>query len=330
VNKCDSCGRQFKNPQALGGHVKNKHSGEGSAAAAVPAETNTKTDSPVKPEAVPVAATPASAVPAKTKTNTDSPVMQEKVPIAATPEEGSEAEQIRRYHKLGYSFEQLKAQFGFKDSTIRQELEKAIQPEEPAKKYDSNDDGLPVIRKMGGGMETITPEAVLRRYMDGGESDKYELRGMMKLRAAMLMVMDLVNIQKSAAEADARRIEPMLKLMQETREEQDAAAARAKSSSEEIAARAAEATAGQLYAAITQNNSQVNTNLERIKQMVGGQSEDPFSKVVSMMQSMQQMSQMFGMPMPGMPGNLMNPNDGQGFSEPLPIERHSINELEGK
>ena len=149
----------------------------------------------------------------------------------------------------------------------------------------------------------------------------------------MLMVMDLVNIQKSAAEADARRLEPMLKLMQETREEQDAAAARAKASSEDIAARAAEATAGQLYEAITQNNSQVNTNLERIKQIVGGQSEDPFSKVVSMMQSMQQMSQMFGMPMPGMPGmpgNLNNPAGGQNTMEPPPIERHSINELEGK
>jgi hypothetical protein len=234
VNKCDYCGRQFKSPQALGGHVKNAHSSDGSAS-----------DDPGIDE------------------QTDSAVMPEGIPIAATPEEEAESEQIRRYIKQGYSYGQMKAQFGFKDSTIRQELEKVIPPEEPVKKYDSNDDGLPVIRKMGGGMETITPEAVLRRYMDGGESDKYELRGMMKLRAAMLMVMDLVNIQKSAAEADARRIEPMLKLMQETREEQDAAAARAKSSSEEIAGRAAEATAGQLYAAITQNNSQVNTNLDQ-------------------------------------------------------------------
>ena len=304
MNKCDYCGRQFKSPQALGGHVKNVHAGEGSAGDNP--EGNEEAGSLIEPE---------------------------ETLVEGTPEEEAEAVQIRRYIKQGYSYGQLKTQFGFKDSTIRQELEKVVQPEEPVKKYDSNDDGLPVIRKMGGGMETITPEAVLRRYMDGGENDKYELRGMMKLRAAMLMVMDLVNIQKSAAEADARRIEPMLKLMQETREEQDAAAARAKASSEDIAARAAEATAGQLYEAITQNNSQVNTNLERIKQIVGGQSEDPFSKVVSMMQSMQQMSQMFGMPMPGMPGmpgNLNNPAGGQNTMEPPPIERHSINELEGK
>jgi hypothetical protein len=301
VKKCDYCGRQFKSPQALGGHIKNVHAGEG--------KTGANTDPDEEAESL---------------------LDPDETTIGGTPEEEAEAEQIRRYIKQGYSYGQLKGQFGFKDSTIRQVLEKVIQPEEPVKKYDSNDDGLPVIRKMGGGIETITPEAVLRRYMDGGESDKYELRGMMKLRAAMLMVMDLVNIQKSAAEADARRIEPMLKLMQETREEQDAAAARAKSSSEEIAGRAAEATAGQIYEAITQNNSQVNTNLERIKQIVGGQSGDPFSQVVSMMQSMQQMSQMFGMPMPGMPGNLNNPAGGQGSAEPPPIERYSINELEGK
>ena len=68
--------------------------------------------------------------------------------------------------------------------------------------------------------------------------------------------------------------------MKETREEQDAAAARAKASSEEIADRTAQATAGQLYEAITQNNSQVNSTLDRIKQMVGGQARDPFSQMV--------------------------------------------------
>ena len=52
-----------------------------------------------------------------------------------------------------------------------------------------------------------------------------------------------------------------------------------------------------------------------------------------MMQSMQQMSQMFGMPLPGMmPGG--PPADGQPGgqppAEPPPIERHSINELEEK
>ena len=189
------------------------------------------------------------------------------------------------------------------------------------------------MRKMGGGVEVIAPEAVLRQYMGGTPEGEVELRAIMKFRAAMLMVMDLVNIQKGSAEADAKRMEPVLRLMKETREEQDAAAARAKASSEDIADRAAQAVASQLFGAVSQNNAQVTGTLDQIKQMVGGKSDDPFSRVVNMMQSMQQMSQMFGMPLPGMmPGAV--PATGQPGSQApaqsLPIERHSINELEGK
>ena len=78
------------------------------------------------------------------------------------------AEQIRGYLTQGYSLNQLKDIFGFKETTIRQEIEKMVLPEgnEFVKKNDPRDDGLPVTRKMGGGMEVTTPEAVLRRYMD--------------------------------------------------------------------------------------------------------------------------------------------------------------------
>jgi hypothetical protein len=214
-------------------------------------------------------------------------------------------------------------------SVIREELKRARDDEEEERKRNG---GFPIMRKAGAGMEVTAPEAVLVQYMGGTDAETAELKAIMKFRAAMLMVMDLVDIQKGLAEADARRMEPVLKLMKETREEQDAAAARAKASSEEIADRAAQATAGQLYEAISQNQGQVNSSLERIKQMVGGQAGDPFSQMVSMMQSMQQMSLMFGMPMPGMmPGGA--PGDGTTgatTAEPPPIERHSINEWEGK
>ena len=212
---------------------------------------------------------------------------------------------------------------------IREELERAHSPEGEEKASHE----FPVIRKMGGGMEMIAPEAVLKQYMGGTPEGEVELKAIMKFRAAMLMVMDLVNIQKGSAEADAKRMEPVLRLMKETREEQDAAAARAKASSEDIADRAAQATASQLFGAVSQNNAQVTGTLDQIKQMVGGQSNDPFTKIVSMMQSMQQMSQMFGMPLPGMmPGG--PPAAGlpgtQPPAEPPPIERHSINEWEQK
>ncbi len=209
---------------------------------------------------------------------------------------------------------------------IREELERARTSEEEEAKTSGE---FPIIRKMGGGMEMIAPEAVLKHYMGGTPDGEIELRAIMKFRAAMLMVMDLVNIQKGSAEADAKRMEPILRLMKETREEQDAAASRAKASTEEIAERTAQATAGQLFGAISQSNGQVNSTLAQIKQMVGGQASDPFSQIVSMLQSMQQMSQMFGMPMPGMmPGGI--PGGGApgapSPSEPPPIEKRSANE----
>ncbi|MDO8689787.1 MAG: hypothetical protein Q7R39_07205, partial [Dehalococcoidia bacterium] len=152
---------------------------------------------------------------------------------------------------------------------------------------------------------------------------------------AMLMVMDLVNIQKGSAEADARRMEPILRLMKETREEQDAAAARAKASSEDIADRAAQETAGHLLGAMGQNQTQVTGSLDQIRQMLSGKNDDPFSRMMGMMQSMQQMSQMFGMPLPGgMPGMPMGglpggSNAGAGAAvEPPPIEKHNKEEWE--
>ena len=215
-------------------------------------------------------------------------------------------------------------------SIIREELEHARQAEKDDEKTDGQ---FPVMRKMGGGVEVIAPEAVLRQYMGGTPDGELELRAIMKFRAAMLMVMDLVTIQKGSAEADAKRMEPVLRLMKETREEQDAAAARAKASSEDIADRAAQATAGQLFGAVSQNNAQVTGALDQIKQMVGGKSDDPFTRIVSMMQSMQQMSQMFGMPLPGMvqgAAPATGQPGGQAPAQSQPIERHNISELEGK
>ena len=126
---------------------------------------------------------------------------------------------------------------------IREELKLAHDSEEEEDKEKANGQ-FPVMRKMGGGVEVIAPEAVLRQYMGGTPEEELELRAIMKFRAAMLMVMDLVTIQKGSAEADARRLEPILRLMKETREEQDAAAARAKASTHEIAREAAQEAVG--------------------------------------------------------------------------------------
>ncbi|MEL7562572.1 hypothetical protein [Dehalogenimonas sp. 4OHTPN] len=214
---------------------------------------------------------------------------------------------------------------------IREELKSARESDKADEKEKANGQ-FPLVRKMGGGMEVIAPEAVLRQYMGGTPEEETELRAIMKFRAAMLMVMDLVNIQKGSAEADAKRMIPILSLMKETREEQDAAAARAKASSEEIADRAAHETAAHLLGAISQNNTQVSGSLDQIRQILSGKNDDPFSRLMNMMQSMQSLSQMFGMPMPGMmPGAPPPGSPGiQPPPNPQPIERYKINETEEK
>ena len=235
---CEICGRKFKTRAALGGHMSNAHPKQKVLPAAVqgqPAEQAVllqKTPEEITQEPQAAEANGQVMVPRKRV------VEQEPQPVK---DEESIAEEIRGKLKRGYDFEQLTKVFGFKEKTVRQEVERMIPP--AGNEVSKAGDGLPVTRRIGGGAEVTTPEAVLRSYMDGSVEEEIELRGMMKLRAAMLMVMDLVNIQKEAAEADARRLKPILDLMQETREEQDAAAERAKGSSTQIAQEAAHQTA---------------------------------------------------------------------------------------
>jgi len=208
---------------------------------------------------------------------------------------------------------------------IREELKRARDSED---EDDEANGRFPMIRKMGGGMEMIAPEAVLKQYMGGTPEGEVELRAIMKFRAAMLMVMDLVNIQKGSAEADAKRMMPILSLMKATREEQDAAAARAKASSEEIADRAAHETAGQLFEVISQNNTRITDSINQIRQAMGGKEDNPLGQVLNSMQSMQQMMQMFGVSMPGMPGAQGGGPPAEQW-QPPPITRRKRNEPQG-
>ena len=215
-------------------------------------------------------------------------------------------------------------------SIIREELKLAHDSEEEEDKEKEKLDGqFPVIRKMGGGMEAIAPEAVLRQYMGGSTpEEQLELRAIMKFRAAMLMVMDLVAIQKGSAEADAERMTPILRLMKETREEQDAAAHRAKESNVEIANQAAYETATQLSQVISQNNARITDSINQIRQAMGGKEENPLGQVLNSIQSMQQMMQMFGISMPGMQGPQGGGPPAQQW-QPPPITRRKRNESQG-
>ncbi len=142
--------------------------------------------------------------------------------------------------ELGYSRPILIKEFNFPKATVYKALpvkrdRKDLDKDEGDGNEDFKVSELPAVRKMGHDIEVITPELLLLRQMDGSEQEKWEYRGMMKLRAAMLMVMDLVSIQKTQAEAEAARLKPLLQLLAFSREEIDAATARAKNSSFEIA-----------------------------------------------------------------------------------------------
>lgn len=257
-------------------------------------------------------------------------------------------QQVKELKEQGLSQREMAEQLGVPRSRVQAALKELNPPDEskalvPAEKMreiireelkrareeDKEDEGrFPMVRKWGGGVETVAPEAVLRQYMGGTPEEESELRAIMKFRAAMLMVMDLVNIQKGDAEADARRMMPILSLMKETREAQDAAAQRAKASNEEIADRAAYETANQLSQVISQNNARITESINQIRQAMGGKEDNPLAQVLSSMQSMQQLMQMFGVKMPGMPGQAPGGAPAQEW-QPPPITHRKRNETEG-
>ena len=211
--KCEVCGRKFKSKQAFGGHMSTAH------------PTN-----------------PCESAEA-TVDNTDI-VESAEVEEDEAPGVG---EQIRGYLTRGYDFAQLEKKFGFDPRSIRREAEKVIKP--ASEQEEERGAYLPDTYKS---TEVMNPEAIMRRYTDGSYEDELELRGMMKLRGAMLMVLDLAAIQERFASAEAKRLDPLLKVLREGREELDAAAARASGQSYAMAHEAAEEAVARIAAHIDQ------------------------------------------------------------------------------
>jgi hypothetical protein len=214
---CKVCGRKFKSMNALGGHVSHAHM-------QAPAETTVHEN-----------------------TNPGPGEAETTNPVEAEPEDESKADEIRGYIAQGYKFEQLVHDLHFPETSVRREWAKRIQPEPDAQSDQSG--SLPAIYKH---TEVISPEALLRRYTNGGYEDDLKLRGKMELWASVLVVMELANIQKTMAEAEAKRLEPLLKVLREGREELDAAAARARGQSFEMAQEAADGAVSRVLGYIDQ------------------------------------------------------------------------------
>jgi len=221
----------------------------------------------------------------------DEPESGSPEPAAAEPEDESGADEIRGYIAQGYSFEQMVNEMHLPERSVRREIARSLPPASQSER----DTNLPATHKQ---TEVLNPELMLRRYTDGSYEDQLELRGMMKLRASILLANELANIQKVVAEADAKRLEPVLKMLQYGREEMDAAAARARESSVEIARTAA-------YEAAQGIGGTLSSELQAIKAGLPGQQTNPMQRMLTMLQTFPQMMiaaqnlmGMFGMKMP--------------------------------
>lgn len=224
--KCKQYGQKFKTPQALGGHTQNVHS--------------------EKPGNV-------KAQPKKSKRGTQSTP-------ATTPEEPSEAEQIRAYAQQGFTLEELTTELGFKPSTVRQEMAKlVIEAKAAAGETGEKSQTLPIVLKDGKG-EVLSPEAVYYKLVgeDGVEGER-DFKALMKWSAAIELVQRMTQIRKSEAEAFAETVKPMLDMMEKSRQELDAAAARARDSSVQIAEVAAASAAARAAA-------HIDSKFEELKQ----------------------------------------------------------------
>ena len=191
--KCTKCGREFKSPQALGGHMRGGHQEEtqkDSNHPDNPEDPNNTVGTIEAPggETVLVAQDTGSNNHPGNPEDIAEPIETIEEPVRETAlvtEEASKAEQIRTYLKQGFTIKQLTDRFGFSETTIRQEIAKVVRPEGEAidDKTKQSDNAWPVVRKMGGGVEVMSPEAVLRQYMGGGTPEEQ-----LELRAIILNI----------------------------------------------------------------------------------------------------------------------------------------------
>jgi len=178
---------------------------------------------------------------AKSNKNKGSNKPASQKPELESAEEVTQREKVEQLLDEGYTPEQIEKQWGIPHSTVYPIARKRIAPKGMPESGGQEDNSkLPVVLKTGKGQEVITPEGIMQRYLVGdGDHGASMLEGMMLLRAAQLMVMNDVEIMKGQAEAQATAIKPILDVMEKAREEMDAAAERARHSTEEVAQAAA-------------------------------------------------------------------------------------------
>jgi hypothetical protein len=246
--ECKTCGRKFKTMQELGGHTSSAHPKQDESSATVTEEQSSPTAA--SPESVekrpdgstpnveqPGVETPGGNAEAAGQTSAEKTSAPQQAQEAEPDEEPGIADQIRRYRSEGMTFNQLVNDLGFKPSTVRDVIAKELVAKNKgeAEKVST----LPLVIKNGKG-EMIAPEAVIwQMAVEEGVNGERDFKALMKWAAAIEMVHRMTEIRKSEAEALAATARPVLEMMEKSREELDAAVARAKESSMAIAEAAA-------------------------------------------------------------------------------------------
>jgi hypothetical protein len=216
VYTCEICKKKFKTVRALGGHTSSAHPQK-------------------KPEAMPAGNNPSPAVVEATGQAVEQPQTPPVQPVTPDDEPGI-MDTIREYKRQGLGAKQIK-DLGYARTTVDLVFLEDIVPEGKTDEGEhAGNDEFPVVTR---GTEMVTPEGILRKLANGSPDWYLRLEGMMLLRAAQRMNRDDIEMSKMQADSYAAMIKPTLEMMEKNREAQDAAAARARESSIEIAERAA-------------------------------------------------------------------------------------------
>lgn len=262
---CKVCGRKFKSIKALGGHTSSAH--PQSKVVSAPANNNSKTTGEEKKAE---AALQAQAAP-------------------PSDDEPGVMERIRDLLRQKYTPKQIKEQFGYAPRTVDQVAKDFIKPE-GLPEEEKGESVLPLVLKNGKG-EVISPEAVYRQLVESdGIDGERDFRALMKWLVTIEMVQRMTQIRKGEAEAFAETIKPMLDMMEKSRQELDAAAARARESTMQIAevaaaSAAARATAhiDQRFNELKQQKADIATVQDPMKGLMARTMETLMNRVMGMM-----------------------------------------------
>ena len=232
---CKACGKKFKTKDALGGHVSMAHPRD-------KAKDSANAISMV---------IPGSSEGKVAEVESEKPSQVQPAP--QSQDEPGIMDRIRALVRQKYTPKQIKEQFGYAPRTVDDVAREFIKPEGlPEEKEEEESGLLPVILKDGKG-EVISPEAVYQRFVaaDGVDGAR-DFNALMRWAASIELVRRMTQIKKEDGEALAEIVKPVLDMMEKSREEMDAAAARARESTMQIAEVAAASAAARATAHIDQ------------------------------------------------------------------------------